>query len=255
MKAEDVLDPQWIETYKAQIEAIWWQLVALNTNIFLIGKIEDFRFDLFAPQSKTYWQITKTALIEASLMIIWRVIVDYQREALTLNKLKNEILRNVRPEIQDERKALKEYFDSSNFNTLVSVSEEQVREIRHKYLAHLNASWNTIPTPNRAYISRSDMQQLLNAAHRLFTLLCFNIERSLWYSDYSDYDPNVMSSEGRKPTSDIDELLEQIAKHSHVLNLPETDVEEWNYYRKELTEKDISVINSYRKNLNLPEVQ
>lgn len=93
MQPNELLLSSHLNEYKNNIEAVWWQLVRLNSNIFILEKAEAFRFDLFGNYSRTFWELLKQSLFETSVMVVWRVAVDSHSDGLTLQKLKNRFFK------------------------------------------------------------------------------------------------------------------------------------------------------------------
>jgi hypothetical protein len=187
-------------------------------------------------------------------MIICRIALDSSPDALTLRQLKNEMLRYVREDSVVTRQELKAFFKQADFEARVSALEKNVQEIRNNYLAHFDREWNLNPSPNRASVSFTDLKSLLSALEQLLRLLSLNVEMMLWYWDYLDYAPNVYMPKGRTPTSDIDELLDAVARQSDLLNLPENSPFGMDDWGSELSDSDLALLNQYRSKFGLPEI-
>lgn len=54
---------------------------------------------------------------------------------------------------------------------------------------------------------------------------------------------------------DIEEILDSIAKNSHILNLRETSPQRWQIVLPTLTQDDLSHLNQYRKKFGMSEIQ
>jgi len=67
------------------------------------------------------------------------------------------------------------------------------------------------------------------------------------------YSPTVQRPIGTDVRTDIEKLLDYVAQHSSLLNAPESDPNGWSWRKQLLSEKDLSLFNSYRKKFNLPE--
>jgi hypothetical protein len=72
MQPDELFLSSYLNEYKNNIEAVWWQLVRLNSNVFVLDKIAAFRFDLFGDYSRNFWELSRQALFEASVMAIFR---------------------------------------------------------------------------------------------------------------------------------------------------------------------------------------
>jgi hypothetical protein len=54
-KPEEVIKPEFLETYKALHSDIWRRLILVHTNIIILEKIEKFPFEhIYAPQENIF---------------------------------------------------------------------------------------------------------------------------------------------------------------------------------------------------------
>ena len=60
------------------------------------------------------------------------------------------------------------------------------------------------------------------------------------------YPPGIKST-------DIEKLLDSVARDSGVLNVPENDPYTWSLRREEFKKADLEIINKYRVQFGLPE--
>ena len=75
IQPEDVIEPEFLDFYTERIEAIWKQVVKLNSNVYCLKRIEEFPFDLFEPGKSTlFWILVKDSMFETSVMVIYRDI-------------------------------------------------------------------------------------------------------------------------------------------------------------------------------------
>lgn len=69
------------------------------------------------------------------------------------------------------------------------------------------------------------------------------------------YEPTAIPPEGVDKRSDIEYILDLIAKDSYLLNMPENNWQGWEIYKqKTLTKEEIYIINKYRKKFGMCEV-
>jgi len=71
MTPEDLIRPSWLTQYEKEMTAIWWKLVRLSSNLFILKKVDCFPFDLFAPIPQPFWILVRYSLFDTSAMIIW----------------------------------------------------------------------------------------------------------------------------------------------------------------------------------------
>ena len=69
-----------------------------------------------------------------------------------------------------------------------------------------------------------------------------------------EYHPDVLHPAGVDRRSDVELLLDSLARDSFFLRFPEEDPVFWSLYRKNLTERQIETLNQYRAKFGLPGV-
>ncbi len=252
MKPDDLIRPSWLDSYEKEIEALWWQLVQLNSNVFILEKLSAFPFDLFQIIRTPFWELVRASLFETSVMIIWR-LVDPGEKTLTLAHFKDRIRENLREE--EYCSQFDELLEGIDFEGTVSNIRLRVQKIRHNQLAHFQRKWIVDPSPEQMKersLPLSDLGTLRDALNSLFDLLCFGHMRSVLLFDY---DPKVQRPAGSDSRSDIERLLDSVAKESPLLNMPEEQPEIWPYWRdKNMSQQSLEVLNQYRLKFGLPKV-
>ena len=253
MSPNDVLEPSWLAEYKQKIDAIGKQLLTLHDTIFVLEKIFAFRFDLFMPIPGPFWKLVENALLENCILIIWRVGVDnVYREGLTLQQLKNQIFQCLSNE--DYHTQLKDEFKSGYFDGKISNLESKISEIRHNYIAHYNLAKHVNPTPEqikKRTLFFSELKQYQNTLKEYFDLLCFGAQKLPLHPDYH---PDVIHPAGVENRSDIERLLDNVARESDLLNLPEINSYHWEAFRQNLSDESIRILNDYRAKFGLPQL-
>lgn len=250
MSPEDLLEPSWIVTYEQSIEVLFQQLVRLNSSIFVLEKILAFRFDLFKPYPRLFWNLVESALFETCILIVWRVAIDSSDEGITLRQLKNEIFQHFR---KDEYKDwLARIVKSAGFERVVSNLEPKIIALRHDCVAHFNFGANVNPTPEQRRQRKllfSELKKYRDAVNSFFDIFCFSRQRLLLPLGYH---PDVVHPVDDR--SDIEQLLDDLARDSVLLNLPEENPHHWAGFRNNLSEQDLQTVNKYRAKFGLPEV-
>ena len=254
MAPKDLIESAWLDAYEENIEALWWQLVRLNSSIFVLDKVLSFPFDLFQPSPvpRHFWNLVQNALFETCVMVIWRVAVDNRSEGLTLQQLKNKIRENLCKE--DYREQFGKTLKKVDFEKGVSTFRPKIEELRHNYIAHFNLVKNVNPTPEQIKqrsLLVSEVREYNDALKRFFRVLCFGRQRELLPAGYHLDVIHPVGSDGR---SDIEKLLDNVAKDSPVLNMPERDPDYWLHFSEGFSEQEVETFNGYRVKFGLPEV-
>jgi len=252
LAAADVLKPEAIHDYRAQIDLVWTQVVQLNAHLYLLEKIAEFPFDLFLPTNDLCWVLFAEALYDSSLMAISRLVVDQAGDLLTIRHVKNYVFTNAKSgggitQVQDELRAL-------NFDAQISNTQEVIRELRHKWVAHLRRdtlAQKSDGIPSVPVVPVRDLKAVAHSICDLIEAISFDAGRSFIYPEY---DPNVTSPRTADPRTDIERLLDWIAEKSDLLHAPEDQPEVWTDAKAKLNEESLKVFNVYRSKLGLPSV-
>lgn len=242
---KDLIESTWLDSYEQNIDALWWQLVRLDSTIFVLEKIISFPFDLFLPLPKRhFWNLVENTLFEMCVLIIWKVAVDNKEEGLTLQQIKNKILQHLRKE--DYRDQFRRALKNVDFEKTVSTFKHKITHIRHNYIAHFNLNANVNPTPEQIRertLLFPELKKYRDIIKSFFDLLCFGHRKALKPIEY-EYDN----------CSDIEQLLDNFAKDSALLNLPEKEPDYWPIHRENLSEQELEILNKYRTKFGLSEV-
>jgi hypothetical protein len=250
IQPRDLIEAKWFPTYERLIDALYQQVLKLNSIIFVLDRIVSFPFDILRPDRRRFWNLVTDAFFDASILTLWQIAVDPSPDGLTLRQLKNELFQHLRND--DYRTAFAEALRSVDFESCVSTLEPKIRTLRRDYIAHFNRTANVDPTPEQLKqrsLFFSELKQYRDAVQSLFKLLCFARERLLLPLDYN---PVVIRPDGH--ATDIDQLLDCVARESEVLNMPEHNPQAWQVLRRRLSETDVAKLNHYRRTFGLPEV-
>lgn len=249
MHPKDLFEPSWFVTYEQGVDVLYQQLVRLNSSIFVLEKVLPFPFDLFKPYPRLFWNLVTNALFETCVLAIWRVAVDSSDAGLTLRQLKNEVFQHF---CKDEYKQhFGKVLKSAHFEKTISTLEPKIITLRHDYIAHFNLAANVNPTPEQnkqRVLFFSELKNYRDAVNSFFDLLCFARKKLLLPLDYH---PSVIHPGDAR--SDIEQLLDCVARESAVLNLPEENPQHWEAFRKNLSEVYVEKLNQYRTKFGLPE--
>ena len=237
--------------YNKRRYLIWSQLVYLNCYIFLLYKLLNFPVDLFVePIKQNIFVFVKQSLFGSSLLIITNLAADPRKDVLTIRRFRDEIVTKY---IKD--KYLQSLWDSlrnNNFKKITRDIGERAIFIRNKYLAHLDINSNLKPKiSENISISFPEVKIFCEQLNKLFSILCFGEGFSFLPIDY---EPMVIHPEGVDKRSDIEYILDLIAKDSDILNMPESNWQGWKIYKQNLTKEGLDIINQYRKKFGMCEV-
>jgi hypothetical protein len=247
---ETIIDPNWISEYQSNIDHLWrHQLVELNTNSYILGKIWYFPFDLFFTNKPLFWRSVTLSLYESCVLTIYKLISVSRGNKFTIQKYKNDIRKHIKSKFVNQYDIK---LKSIGFEGVIRNLEPRIREIRNNRIAHYDKEWNAnidIAKLNKMILSFEELSMLIKEINNLFDLLCFSHRYSVNFMEYSNL---VRYPEGSERRTDIEILLDDIAQKSAILNLPEQQHEFWPHYRQNLSKDDIKVLNTYRIKFKLP---
>jgi hypothetical protein len=216
---KDVLiDDDALSEYESKRAVFYNELVNLNTNIYIAEKIFDFPFDVFIGNWPTFFRLVIDNFLNISVLIVTRLATDTDPDFYTLVQFKNRV-------------------------DLL----EKARNLRHGRIAHLKEDFDAESTIR----SLSELQTLRDRLNSLYDTLSFNVGSLFVPLEYYE---DAWHPRGDKDQSDIEKLLDCVARDSYVLNMPEQNPEMWRFARQELAEKEIDTINDYRKKFGLSEI-
>ena len=243
LSAKDVLDENGLAEYEAGINFFFSELVELNTFLYLAEKIMQFPFNLFASGENTvFFSMVLKSFHDAIVLSITRLVTDQGKDWFTLNVFKNKVRELIKPEFKNQ---FDERLRRARFDKEVDSLLKKTRDLRVNRIAHTSNAFilSSIPLYR---LSMNELSELRNALNFLLNTISFNTEYVMLPMSYNQIDT------GGQP--DIEEILDCLARNSHVLNLPENSLEEWRHSRLYLSEGDLSFLNQYRRKFNLPEV-
>lgn len=245
-QAKDVILNDGLAEYEKGMSFFYSELAALNTIIYIAEQVMHFPFHLFVTADKTiFFSMVMRSFYESALLIITRLATDQAGDLYTLPRFKNMIRELVKPEFKNSFLVrLKKVSFDKETDTLL----KRAQELRNHGVAHTTQAWilGSAGTP----LNISELRALSDALKGLLDTLSFNVEYKILPLPY---DPRAIRPKGKNLKTDIEELLDCIAKDSYVLNMPETHPERWRRRRPGLAEDKIKQLNAYRRKFGLPD--
>jgi hypothetical protein len=244
---KELFTDSWFEEYQIQKKIIGYELAELNACLLVLRKINAFPFHIFAPyrEKSTFWELTSTTYFKSAVMTICKVWIDPNKEGLTLQRFKNEIMQNLQD--QGVRTALQNAWRQVECEGKFSPSKSEMWTFRSNIVAHWNRDWLRASDEFRhtRAIDLCQLQSMADMLKELFQLLCFGSDFITLPQDYyiANYNPGY--------GIDIDELLDDIARKSRALYWPEEKPHLWQEQKVNLSPDDIETFNQYRKKFGL----
>lgn len=248
----NLLEASYLKTYKKDIEFLWGSIVDLNTNVFILDKVVKFPFHLFKLEYTLFWKILKTNLYEMCILLVAKLATDRDPRVLILQKFKENVRNNI-TNIQ-YRDILDQELKSIGLEKEIDKFKDRIEAIRNKKIAHHQKDWlqsQTVPMLNQVAPNFDELRFICQRINRFFDLLCFSCKYWVKYIEYSN---KIQHPPGTDSRSDIEVILDNLALHSSLLNMPEQQKEYWPHYRENLSEDDIRILNEYRRKFGLDPV-
>lgn len=252
LKAKEVILPKYLKDYENGIGFFYSELVTLNTNIFIINKIREFPFDLFCtPDDRIFFSMVINNFFEYSIIIISRLIKDTGSDSFTIRKFHNRLIKDyIRPKYKE---AFKNKIKSIRFENTINDILNRVQDLRNKRIAHTIEDY-VKDTKNIGRINFSELENLRDYMNLFFENLSFNVKYMMLPIPYCD---EVQHPKGTDSRSDIEKILDSIAKESAFLNTPERYSKwptVWKERKKRMTAREQSIFNKYREKLGFPKI-
>ncbi|HOI29743.1 MAG TPA: hypothetical protein PLZ15_08260 [Melioribacteraceae bacterium] len=249
-KPEDLLKIEYHPIYTKDIESIWWEIVKLNSTLFVLNKIVKFNFKFFGSYltKDHFWQILRQSLYESCLLSLWKIDVDNTFDkGKTLNQIKNEIIGNLK--LDEDRLLFISEIKKNNYSKNVSELSEKVRLLRHNAVAHLNFEGIPRPSENEeTKIRFEEIEYFTSQINILFEFICFGNGHFVVPLEY--YEGDRVDS-NQKHITDIEEILDTLVKESNVFKMPIERPQVWEHYHKKLSVTEVNLINSYREKFKM----
>lgn len=243
----DILTACWHEEYHAQKETIGQELAKLNACILVLEKVNAFPFHIFAPyrERSHFWELTAVCLFESAVLAIWKIGIDSQSSGLTLRHFKNEIFRNLQH--AQARTQVSSALLVVDFEARLSALKVKVVDLRHNIVAHWNRNWLNADVEFRSKraVDVAHLKSMAKVLDELFHILCFGSDFATLPIDY------YLDKHNPGRGTDIDELLDDIARKSPALSLPEGNPEVWLKLKTKLSLQDVASFNFYRMRFGL----
>jgi len=249
LDAKDVLDVSFLQKFKNRMNYFFTELVELNVIIFLAEKIINFPFKVFRPNpnENIFLTMVMHSFYDSVILIFSRLVNDSAGDIYSLRKFKNDIRNAMNGEYRSEFNNL---LRDTSFTREVEELLKDVRKYRNNAIAHKTQNYIF----NGMKLTRLNIDQIKkirDSLNKYLDVLSFNTENLMLPIPYSE---KVQRPPGMDEQTDIDDILDCIARKSVILNLPETKPDSWGIRKERYSQETLEIINQYRQKFNLPAV-
>jgi hypothetical protein len=247
LDAKDVLVEDALTEYERGMDFFYLkQLVPLNASIYVMEQILQFPLRMFTdPGDIIFFTLVLRNFFEAGLITITRLATDRKGDLYTLLHFKNWVCGQVKPEYKQEYQL---HLKRARFDAETRAMLAKAKQLRDTQVAHLRRD---LSISEQTRLDFEELKALSNSLNSLLDTLSFNVDRLMLPVQYSS---RVIHPRGTDSRSDIERLLDGIARDSVILNLPENEPAYWPIYRNRLSQQELEILNKYRDKFKLPQV-
>jgi len=248
---KEFFEDDWVDIYKKRMSALHLQMSEIRTTFFLYEKIVKFPFHLFGRYHGYFWVLTRKSMFVAIIVGLWRLLYDDDPDSLTAIRMKNEVMRRAKNQEAKDRIA-KVLRDANVTGRLASIKEE-IRRIRHKHFAHLDAAYvDNPPHESPQGVTLKEVSDILDAAEQTLNTIGLDTQYMFLPADYAR---NVRHPQGVDSRPDIEKILDALVQSCPDLYLPENKPYEFKFYWKNRNPDERRVYNHYRRKFGLREIE
>lgn len=246
-KPEDVLKPQFVNSYKSLHKDIWDRLVQVKTSITILDRIIVFPFHYITSlKDNVFWGMVYWNFLYMSILFLHTLTEDQGSNKLTLRRFKNLLVKDWMKE--QEKASLSTRLKTCNFSKAVEAVHEKNAQMRNIVIAHRvfnSTSYGSLQqVPG---VSVPELFSSCKAVEKLFQACSFG-------SEYVTTLYLPMFFQGKPVQKDVDNILDGLIKDSPWLHQPERKAGLWPLLKKEMPKDEIKELNFWRKKFGLSEV-
>ncbi|NQS92243.1 MAG: hypothetical protein HQ574_07505 [Chloroflexi bacterium] len=239
INTKDAIKEEYFAEYNVWLDTIYKQILTLDINVFLLKKVFQYPFRLFPITNHNYFfEYFIRNTIDICIVTIAKLVTDQGEGVMTVRKFKRKLMKEIlKNEFQEDfRKVLRK----AKWDIRIENLFDKVRDFRND-ICHI------LPEPLRISIKFQDIFELVEELKKLLDILSFDKEMLTLYVPYY---AQLQNQDSRR--TDIDIIFDCVAQNSVDLNLPETNPQHWEAYKKNITQDDKEIYDDYRKKFSLP---
>lgn len=246
----EIILPAHLAAYELEVGAIANEITNFNANLYLLEKIFNFPWDLILDDWGPFWEYIEKALFDSVILSIWKLCIDKKYEGLTLGKMRDKLMKDyIKPEFRDE---LIGRLKAADYEKKLATVEGLYTEIRHNYVAHFNFKKATTPTAVEIAARKLDLKVLLGTKDLMNSIYQVISLNRYAYLPVQYYPDSMNIAADGPPGTDIDKLLDLIARNSETVNMPERQQEYWLFFKESRSPEEIEILLALRKKYGLP---
>ncbi len=254
VRVKDVINEKDLAEYMQGILFLSIYITNLNTDIYLVEQILNFPLVFFYDKGETksfFFEHFVENALDICILTITRLVTDQKGDLFTLPRFQRRILKMVKSDYQTSfRELLKE--NELLLKLMRSLIQEKAEDLRDNRLAHFTLEYFREFFDSNAHVTLESLVSDIKAVSEMLSI-CLDNLTLFGASKFSPLPFEYRSDISIGRISDIELVLDSIARASYILNLPESDPHQW-FEIMSTKREQLNQFNHYRKKFGLPEV-
>jgi len=249
LSPDEVITAEFLDTYNRGMAHFFSELVELNVNLFILEKVLTFPFAMFSsPHETIFFSAVARNFFRSSLLLVTKAATDRGGDFFTLVHFKTLVRQGVRDEF---RAQVDHRLREAKFDRRVLALLEKARNMRSESVAHA-IEGVVLGQDERARLDFGELCELRDELNLLLDALSFNVGH-MWLP--VPYSSEAIHPKGSDSRPDIERILDEIARTSYLLNLPEQNPGMWALELQHRSSEDIKTLSKYRDKFGLPSIE
>ncbi|MDD5529515.1 MAG: hypothetical protein PHX21_05735 [bacterium] len=253
LNSDAIIKKNFLYKYEKSMQFFHSELTFLNINIYILEQIFNFPHKLFIGDSydSIFLPFVVKNFFDMSLLIVTRLVTDSDKKTYNIIRFRDSIKDFIKPEY---KQSFQDRLKKAGVDTEIEIEDilKRAKPLRNKRIAHVEQGKAELNMQGMLgyQVTFEELKKLRDKLNSLLEALSFNVDRLFLPISYSD---KVQHPKGDNRT-DIERILDSIARESSLFNMPEKHSQLWPHHRQKMTTKQIELLNNYRKKLKFPEV-
>lgn len=232
----DYLQARFVEYYTKNCTLFHDQIERLFVSHNIVCRIRDYPIrDILFDHNNICIQLIFWNFLDICYLIISRLLSDNNKDFISLNKFKNEIIENINT--QEKRDEYTKYLGSVLEKKKIEDSRKKLKIVRDSMIAHYKRSY-FVDGINVTNVTWKELEELVQYIHVYFNSLLFNT--SYFTLNTIAYHEDITSSKNEIP--DIDIIIEKYEDESSLIRNIEEYPCSFDYIKDNYSDEQVSYI-------------
>lgn len=246
LSPDQVILPDYVQEYRDGMNFFFRELVWLNTDIYFVEQILAFPFDVFVvPEQTIFFRRVVDNFLDNGLLTVTKIAADNGVDLYTILGFRNRVRQMLIPSYQA---AFQQLLRESRFDQTTNDILKRAKSIRNGRIAHFSQAL-AFHIPEQDRVDFSELQHLRDILNQQLRLLSFDTDHLMLFPEYSD---RIQRANDTSHATDIEHALDSVAWNSPLTHMPEQDPLYWKIQKPHMSQRELDIINRYRKKFGLP---